>query len=89
MTKRKKSRKKPYIHNNVCLHDEERTAEGVLRQFVRNIEVTGGVVLIRGRPYPLGEQEWADLADTYMKACEVLGVEPIVNEGSGEEADLS
>jgi hypothetical protein len=53
--------------------------EAVLKEFCDDIDATGGV-LFNGLVYrPVGDEEWTDLAATYMRACELLGREPKVN----------
>lgn len=52
-----------------------------LQYFVENIDVTGGISEDEsGSSYPEGDPDWLDLADTYLKACKELGVEPYIQE---------
>lgn len=51
-----------------------------LEEFVDDINVTGGVVEDEeGLICPVGDPEWIDLGETYMKACEALDREPKVS----------
>lgn len=55
------------------------TAEDVLKDFIRDINDTGGVKYDRdGTAAPVADEEWSDLGETYLKACRVLGKKPIV-----------
>lgn len=61
----------------------EKTAEDVLHELVADIENTGGLVKQRAHPYtlvPAADPTWSDLACTYLDACKVLGVEPMIEE---------
>lgn len=64
-------------------HKPEPTpAERVLIDLVETIEITGGVWRFRdGTVAPKGDDEWIDLGDVYLKACEVLGYNnPLIEE---------
>lgn len=51
----------------------------VLREFIDAIEVTGGVIQQEnGICYPVADPEWSDLANIYLRACEVAGTQPMV-----------
>lgn len=58
--------------------------EAALRQFVECIDATGGLVRQDNCPpiqyAPNADQDWVDLADVYLVACEALGREPEVND---------
>jgi hypothetical protein len=62
---------------------------GVLAQFVLDINATGGVFKDKKGHYrPLGDTDWIDLGSTYMKACDVLKVDPIFAEDPDATLDL-
>lgn len=71
------------------------TAEDVLKEFVEDINVNGGLTADvgtmdakpSGMPTPAGAPEWIDLAVTYLKACKVLGVEPVYAEDDEDDED--
>jgi hypothetical protein len=74
---------------NMWLADDDEVAAAkpnrVLREFVDDINQAGGIVCpLNGFSYPVAAADWTDLAGTYLKACEVLGVEPTF---SPEEED--
>lgn len=62
--------------------------QAVLREFVRAIGDAGGLGWNpEERAYgPVGDPGWTDLAVTYRKACEALGVEPVY-ESTEEDKD--
>lgn len=49
-----------------------------LRALIDTIEATGGIVRdpYRGLPVLVADEDWIDLADAYISACEAMGVEP-------------
>ena len=48
-----------------------------LRQFVDTVNATGGLVVNdAGETAPAADEDWIDLADAYLAACEALSVEP-------------
>jgi len=50
---------------------------GALRKFVDAVNATGGLVVNdAGETAPAADEDWIDLADAYLAACEALGVEP-------------
>jgi hypothetical protein len=58
----------------------------VLSEFVGDIDNTGGIQRDRhGWPAPVADPDWIDLGETYLKACNVLGVEPKI--AAGEDVD--
>lgn len=62
------------------LADDAEWPDGVraaLAHFVGAIEVTGGI--LRGDGAPVGDPEWPDLGDAYVRACAALGVPVAVN----------
>jgi hypothetical protein len=62
---------------NSTQKDRLMTATEVLEQFVNDINVAGGIAYDRkGLPRPVGDPDWIDLGFTYLKACQVLKVEP-------------
>ena len=49
-----------------------------LRQLVEAFNVTGGVIrLPSGCVAPRADEDWIDLGDVYLQACQELGVEPV------------
>lgn len=64
---------------------ENLTAESVLKEFVQDINDTGGLIDsiedgLEGDLVPVASTDWPDLATTYLNACKVLGVKPKVKE---------
>lgn len=56
-----------------------------LEMFRSTIEATGGVVLnSHGHYEPVGDQDWIDLGESYVRACEALGREPMVEKDQEE-----
>lgn len=52
-----------------------------LKLFCEDIDSTGGVTMnAKGFYSPLGDPDWLNLADSYMKACQALGRKPFVRE---------
>lgn len=50
------------------------TAEDVLREFCDDVDAAGGITYDRkGQAVLDQDDDWPDLADTYIKACTVLG----------------
>jgi len=50
-----------------------------LKSFIDTIEATGGCTVDdNGVIVPCIDEEWADLADAYLQACEAMDVEPII-----------
>jgi hypothetical protein len=48
-----------------------------LEEFVVAIDTTGGIKRDRkGYPVPAIDEEWIDLADAYLTACQALGRKP-------------
>jgi hypothetical protein len=65
------------------------TAEEVLAEFVRDIDDTGGIRPNReGLWYPVADEDWIDLAETYRKACQVLGRKPKTESSVAEEIEI-
>jgi len=57
--------------------ETETKAEKALLALVDTINATGGLVEFEdGELAPAGDEEWCDLADAYLAACEALDVEP-------------
>lgn len=53
----------------------------VLREFIADIEATGGVFRdAAGCHHPMGHEAWVDLGETYVKACKVVGCKPQVTD---------
>ncbi len=53
------------------------TTRDVLREFVRVVEESGGLVVNGdGLPAPTAEDGWSDLGAVYIKACRALGRTP-------------
>jgi hypothetical protein len=60
------------------LNDKLRAA---IEKFIDTIEATGGVFKDRkGYHIPIGDQEWLDLGEAYVAACEAIGREPKIVE---------
>lgn len=60
----------------------DKKAQAALKAFVDAIDATGGVVEFEnGEIVPAVDEEWLDLGDAYMQACDALGVEPKIEEG--------
>lgn len=50
----------------------------VLAEFVNDVNITGGYFRDhKGRPRPMADPTWVDIASTFLDACAVLGVKPI------------
>ena len=50
-----------------------------LRQLVEAVNVTGGVIrLPSGCVVPKAGEDWIDLGDVYLEACQELGVKPVL-----------
>lgn len=50
-----------------------------LEALVETIEATGGIVAMPvGGHAPIGDRDWADLAEAYLLACNALGRPPMV-----------
>ena len=48
-----------------------------LNDFIDTINVTGGIVLQSGGLYaPAADEEWIDLGEAYILACEATGKKP-------------
>jgi hypothetical protein len=59
------------------------TAEQVLKDLVATINATGGLIQESDGTYvPLADPEWFDLAYVYLDACETLGLDPKIAEGT-------
>ena len=55
------------------------TIETVLKEFVNDVDVTGGVSADADGNWRLnGSPEWFDLSLTYLHACRVLGRVPLI-----------
>jgi hypothetical protein len=53
-------------------------AEKALLDLVFTVNASGGLMKdCKGRPVPVGDEEWGDLALVYLDACAVLGKEPM------------
>lgn len=71
-------RKKYKLFNALDTKDTEHsgptTPNQVLRALIDTIESTGGIMVDRkGHHVPVGDPDWLDLADVYVKAKEALG----------------
>ena len=54
--------------------------EKALKDFVGTIDATGGIRYGADKTsYPVGDEEWIDLADAYETACAALGRKPKVD----------
>lgn len=64
---------------------ESRKLQRALTSMVECVSSTGGVRRCQdGRVSPVADEDWLDLGEAYLEACEVLGVEPVVEEGELE-----
>lgn len=53
-------------------------AKKALENFVQCVEATGGVVRDKkGYVAPVADQDWIDLGDSYLLACQALGRTPV------------
>lgn len=53
-------------------------AEKALRLLCDTIESTGGVKSIDKVIVPVGDEDWSDLADAYIAACDALERAPLL-----------
>ena len=54
-------------------------AQNALRHLIDTIEATGGVVADYGGNYvPKADEDWLDLGNAYILACEAAGVIPLI-----------
>lgn len=61
------------------------SAKKVLAEFCDDVEAVGGIVKLRGGWNALAvDEEWVDLAETYVKACRVLKRNPVVTKQGDE-----
>jgi len=57
--------------------------EAVLKDFVQAVDATGGVVEDgKGCYEPVADRDWIDIGNVYIRACDALGREPIIVEGT-------
>jgi len=67
MLKRRREAKSPNRHR----------MRAVLEDFIDDINDTGGVSIDRmGLARPMGDPDWIDLGQTYLRACGVLSIKP-------------
>jgi hypothetical protein len=50
----------------------------VLKEFCDDVEAAGGCFYEDGVPHVNGDEEWTDLAYTYLNACKALGRKPLI-----------
>ena len=56
------------------------TASRALRQLVKTVNSTGGVLrLPNGCVVPKADEDWIDLGDVYLQACKELNVKPVID----------
>lgn len=62
-------------------------ALAVLKEFCDDVDATGGLEYLDDDLTigPVADPEWTDLAKTYIKACVVLGREPVYETGSDDD----
>lgn len=55
----------------------------ILLEFVQDIDATGGVCKFEGTDNyaPVGDKDWIDLGETYLKACKALKKRPHIEKG--------
>lgn len=59
--------------------NKEYDVVSLLKEFVDDIEATGGVMAREsGLFVPLGDPEWIDLGELYIKACKALAHKPLI-----------
>ena len=51
-----------------------------LVEFCDDIDQTGGIRPVKGTYVPAADDQWVDLAETYLKACKALGRKPKYDE---------
>jgi len=57
--------------------DQQHAAHSALADFVGTINATGGVMQTHEGLYaPVGDEDWMDLGDAYLKACHAIGLLP-------------
>lgn len=67
----------------------EEIAIEALRDLVATIEACGGVTKDRkGLVVPVADMEWPDLGDSYLKACNALGLKPLLRDDSEESCHV-
>ena len=60
-------------------------AKAALVDLIETIEATGGVVMLpNGQCAPIADEDWIDLGEAYMRACEAIGKEPKVQPRDGD-----
>ena len=60
---------------------QTRKMEEALRDFIRTINATGGLAVNdAGETIPVADEDWLDLAEAYLLACDALGVKPLLGE---------
>jgi len=60
--------------------DNTEAMRKALGEFVSTIDNTGGIRYGEdGVPYPVGDEDWVDIAVAYESACDVLGRQPKVD----------
>jgi len=82
----------PYLEiGGIPVEDEENMPDNdkiskALMSFVSTVESTGGVVQREdGLHYPVADEEWIDVGEAYLEACEALGRDPKVERYTLEE----
>lgn len=64
--------------------------EDALREFVRAVDVTGGVLRSPiGLHAPVADPGWTDIGDVYVQACAALGHKPAITEAAAAEEEDS
>jgi hypothetical protein len=56
-----------------------------LVSFIGTIEATGGCSCEDGLLVPVGDPDWIDLADAYLRACAAIGRTPLIDRTEDEE----
>ncbi len=65
-----------------------RGLSAILKEFVRDVNQTGGVQLNdEGLHAPVADEDWIDLGETHVKACDILGAKAKVTPFSNARGD--
>jgi len=67
-----------YVRTEILEDKDPRDLKKVLREFIGDIDATGGVCKFEDTDdyAPVGDKDWIDLGETYLKACKALRRRP-------------